>query len=1387
MRIKRTFLFVFAFICFIFTSAQPGAIPFGESHYIGHDPGPTAKDYMEYYEKLLKHYKILYHYSTNRPCYDFATSSAPALHHSGAGGSTFMNHYTGTMTTSIPLVPGVSLSYTASGIRVDQIASWVGLGWQLNVGGVITRTVKGYPDESRFFHQDPNGNNHYISGWKTNPYPSGSSWTSVGDRVQNFNPSPSNRKDLAEALEDFNGLVNLIGPDWGECHKEDTESDDFHFSFPGGGGKFILDDSPVVYTQNPETWNEGAFLMPHSKLKVLFTMNGTPGQFDETSKYIDQFKLIDANGTEYLYDALEFVTSTTQIPQTDQEYIGGPPAGSFVDQTLHYGTYVQSWFLTKITSASGEVIEFTYADEEIRLEEGFYEVYRGFNNDQNDSPEYTLERNVEVQEPNNSTIITPKVETKRLTQISGKDFMIKFESDLVREDLFTAGISNTDKPKALSQINYFAKTGNDLELLKQVQLFYSYFQTDANINAALDFSQYIYTNESYTLKRLRLDAVQVLNGDEILPPYEFTYYDEYNNNDNWLPARYSYCQDLWGFFNSVEETTTLIPAMDVDENETGYERFDIFPGLNPELPGADRQASSNSSIVNIGSLEEIKLPEGGSYEYEYEPNDFIYDGSKRVGGGLRLKKITKSEGTASNSIETNFSYIDPSSNNQSSGLPITLPVYGYFDPTNIDNCTYINTPWDAKYNDFYVRTPFNMLEMSEGSVGYSKVFVEKYGGETGKTEYVYNNEATYGDYSSASQSLFSTSSSVNVPSVLDIETYNEDPVPKDTKEKLTGLDFGVHSYPYAPNTNYNWWRGNLEKINYYDNNYTNPVETIENTYSVFEPPQGEAAIYGLKVASLRNNMPPDNVSCPDLALSPLHVCSKYIKYADIKTVQDESVRKTFINGSTSEYVDQNTEYEYNDYGQISRTSTTQSDNSIIISTFKYAQDILDELTVVPTSSTDEVTNAIINMSEKNMYNYPVETLLLKKENENAAEKVISASVTTYKIQALSNNGNTDVPLPYETYILEPTSPIDLANNFTEVYIDPQDYSFNIDAEYTTTPKIKLHYDDFGNVILVEQENQLPKSTLYKYDDKRVSAEAINAHPEEILCEDFEYFSEVSSLWTNVGSHAICTTDSKGGNMCVSLNNNSYLKKSFQFLSGAPYYVGQKGYKASVWVKGSSNARIHVQLNNSPAIVRTASSTSSTEWNLLEVSFTEAEIESLQLPITVYVTIENINTIPETVYFDDVRFSPSDCILTCYSYDLGGHLLSLSDANNQYIYYDYDGLGRQIVSRDDNKNIISFKDFNIGNPADFTYYLPNPTDTYLRNPILVKDEDIRIIPNYYDTGTTYQVRWEASGNFVNYTGPGTIIHDYDDPGEYEVTLKFTLDGIEYTRTRTILVN
>ena len=77
----------------------------------------------------------------------------------GKYGSIPVGLHTGVPNISLPIftikqgsleVP-ISISYHASGIKVSETASWVGLGWTLNAGGAVSRSVVGKSDEYGFF------------------------------------------------------------------------------------------------------------------------------------------------------------------------------------------------------------------------------------------------------------------------------------------------------------------------------------------------------------------------------------------------------------------------------------------------------------------------------------------------------------------------------------------------------------------------------------------------------------------------------------------------------------------------------------------------------------------------------------------------------------------------------------------------------------------------------------------------------------------------------------------------------------------------------------------------------------------------------------------------------------------------------------------------------------------------------------------------------------------------------------------------------------------------------------------------------------------------------------------------------------------------------------
>jgi hypothetical protein len=76
-----------------------------------------------------------------------------------------VNEYSGAFSTNIPLfnlqshgveLP-ISISYQTNGIKVNDIPGNIGLGWSLNAGGVINRTIKGVCDEKDYAIQTEDG------------------------------------------------------------------------------------------------------------------------------------------------------------------------------------------------------------------------------------------------------------------------------------------------------------------------------------------------------------------------------------------------------------------------------------------------------------------------------------------------------------------------------------------------------------------------------------------------------------------------------------------------------------------------------------------------------------------------------------------------------------------------------------------------------------------------------------------------------------------------------------------------------------------------------------------------------------------------------------------------------------------------------------------------------------------------------------------------------------------------------------------------------------------------------------------------------------------------------------------------------------------------------
>ena len=138
------------------------------------------------------------------------SASASAL---GKFGDIPVSLYTGVPNISIPvynykgisngLSMNVSLDYHAGGVRVEEIGGNIGMGWALNAGGVITRTMRGQPDDL----------------------------PSNGFIALGLTAAPG-------IDQNTDGNIDNVFLQNGE----DAEQDEFTFNFNGHNGRFVLDN-----------------------------------------------------------------------------------------------------------------------------------------------------------------------------------------------------------------------------------------------------------------------------------------------------------------------------------------------------------------------------------------------------------------------------------------------------------------------------------------------------------------------------------------------------------------------------------------------------------------------------------------------------------------------------------------------------------------------------------------------------------------------------------------------------------------------------------------------------------------------------------------------------------------------------------------------------------------------------------------------------------------------------------------------------------------------------------------------------------------------------------------------------------------------------------------
>ena len=262
----------------------------------------------------------------------------------------------------------VSLSYHAGGIRVEQVASTVGLGWDLMAGGMITRTIKGRPDDS----------------------PGGYMYTQYS---------------VLEARMATYTTQSYL--EWPEYQYRDYQPDDFTFNFSGYQGNIFYDKENQKFIQGP-----------FSNLKV------TPDY--DSAGLIVSWTVVDDRGTSYYFGKTPDSPSRTAVERQAEAYnvnynTNSGSSGNTSPQT----NFISTWYLVKIVSLKGDAVDFHYGESESYRD--VFKISESLLRVENSGVGNCYSYNVSI--PNSVDYSTRLLKHTFLTKIASNTQEILFEQD----------------------------------------------------------------------------------------------------------------------------------------------------------------------------------------------------------------------------------------------------------------------------------------------------------------------------------------------------------------------------------------------------------------------------------------------------------------------------------------------------------------------------------------------------------------------------------------------------------------------------------------------------------------------------------------------------------------------------------------------------------------------------------------------------------------------------------------------------------------------------------------------------------------------------------------------------------------------------------------------
>lgn len=793
-----------------------------------------------------------------------------------------VNMFTGTAQFSLPLYTikvkdfamPISLSYQGSGVKVEEIAPSTGMGWVFNIGGVISKTIRGLDDDVTDGY--PNG----TTGVKVNKYAQGQ-LTSTEKAAMNYSMA----------------------------HGEmDGEPDMFSYNFAGFHGRFIFKpDGSILQLEgdklNVTRVNNNFIIIDPRGNKYYFndreetqnfaqySASGSQSKLDSytliSSWYLSQIILKSGENITFQYISSTISTSyqpgqslyilQTVQPATDCQ--GNAAAPNYLASSSKNTTKITQKKISKVIFPAG-VIDVTYQGV--------------------DRTDLAGDKALEKIAVSSSSSGVIEDYTLSYKYFSGRLFLDKVLAKSMPKPYQFFYDESGGLPSRESKGQDFwgfsnGKTGNSTLIPKSSdpkQLSSSNFYYSSGADREPNFS---------SMKIGLLTGVNYPTGGETKFVYESHDYGNISGQTNILDTIRQYTSESAYVSGRPDGTWSEVPFHVDFTHEVTIISTVTGPNTRTRLATASGDVLfSQVSSINGGTVSVThKMFLGpGDYKvmaFNYE-SEFIVNISasykkqtsytlskKRQGGGARLSEIIDFSSPGVISSKRSYKYVLGEDTTRSSGILVSTCMFEYLEKRSgvISNCV-VGSTYDAVYN---VRssTPAVPLYTTSGShVEYREVIETYYNGAgNGKT----------------------------------VNTYM-------SSMEAANRDINVYTYPFLPSISKEYKRGQVLNSKIYKEGSNTPLKEIINEYQTL--PSSDA-IYGLTVRFDREN--------PQIPSSSTYDYNTYFLYRDFYALKN-STERFYENGGSYETKSSYTYDNINHY-QLTKMSRTKSDGSkeVLVTTY----------------------------------------------------------------------------------------------------------------------------------------------------------------------------------------------------------------------------------------------------------------------------------------------------------------------------------------------------------------------------------------------------------------------------------------------------------------------